>query len=112
MRACLLTAAVSTYLQLWCRIAFTPTPEWTLAADVQRILYGDVPAVANPLSNLFLGRPLGSSGGPGFGWRDITVVKVGASYAPSSEWTFRGGYSYSSSRYPRIRLSSTRWRRA
>jgi long-chain fatty acid transport protein len=81
-------------------IAFTPTPEWTLAADVQRILYGDVPAVANPLSNLFLGRPLGSSGGPGFGWRDITIVKVGASYAPSSDWTFRGGYSYSQQPIP------------
>jgi long-chain fatty acid transport protein len=81
-------------------VAFRPTPEWTLAADVQRIQYADVPAVANPLSNLFLGRPLGSSGGPGFGWRDITVAKIGAVYAATQDWIFRGGYSYSQQPIP------------
>ncbi|NTV11879.1 MAG: long-chain fatty acid transporter, partial [Zoogloea sp.] len=60
--------------------AWKATSALTLAADYQRILYGDVNSIANPLSNLFAGNALGSANGPGFGWRNINVVKVGASF--------------------------------
>ncbi|RKP53655.1 OmpP1/FadL family transporter [Pararobbsia silviterrae] len=73
------------------------TPAWTIAADFQRILYGDVSSIANPLSNLTSGNALlGSSDGPGFGWRNTNVIKFGTSYDVSSHLTVRAGYSHSS----------------
>jgi len=59
--------------------------------DVTRINYSDVPAINNPQSNLFAGNPLGSTNGPGFGWEDITVVKLGLFYKQSDAFTFRFG---------------------
>jgi long-subunit fatty acid transport protein len=32
---------------------------------------------------------LGSANGPGFGWRDITAVKIGANYRIDSAWQVR-----------------------
>jgi long-chain fatty acid transport protein len=37
--------------------------------------------------------PLGAANGPGFGWRDITVVKLGAQWRMSPDWTLRAGYN-------------------
>ena len=36
---------------------------------------------------------LGATGGPGFGWRDMTVLKLGASYQYNEQLTLRGGFS-------------------
>lgn len=73
-------------------IAIKTKPALTLAADAQRILYSDVNAIGNlSLSNL--PSRLGSSSGPGFGWRDVTVLKVGAQYAYSDSLTLRAGYT-------------------
>jgi long-chain fatty acid transport protein len=77
-------------------IAWKVTPVWTVAADFQRILYGNVNAIANPLANLFAGNALGASGGPGFGWRNTNVFKIGTSYDVTSHLTLRAGYSHSS----------------
>ena len=77
-------------------IAVKATPQLTVAADVQRINYSDVNSVGNlSLSNLFAGNQLGSDNGPGFGWRDVTVVKLGASYAYNDSLTVRAGYNHS-----------------
>jgi long-chain fatty acid transport protein len=81
-------------------IAAKITPKVTLAADVQRINYAGISSIANPLSNLFAGNALGSANGPGFGWRDITVVKVGASYAYSPALDLRVGYNHSGQPIP------------
>jgi long-chain fatty acid transport protein len=81
-------------------IAFKATPAVTLAADIEEIKYGSVSSIANPLSNLFSGNPLGSANGPGFGWRDITVVKVGASYDYTPDLTLRIGYNHSGQPIP------------
>ncbi|WP_230412273.1 OmpP1/FadL family transporter [Undibacterium hunanense] len=75
-------------------IAFKPAPGLTLAADVQRIKFAGVKSIANPLANLFAGNPLGSANGPGFGWRDITVVKVGAIYEYNKALDLRAGYNH------------------
>lgn len=78
-------------------IAVKATPALTIAADAQRILYSDVDSIGNlSLSNLFAGNALGSSKGPGFGWRDVTVLKLGAQYAYSDTLTLRAGYNHSS----------------
>ncbi len=36
---------------------------------------------------------LGGDDGAGFGWEDMTVVKVGCQWRASDEWTWRFGYS-------------------
>lgn len=78
-------------------MAINASPALTLAADVERINYSDVDSVGNAsLSHLFAGHLLGSANGPGFGWRDVTVVKLGASYAYSPQLTLRAGYNHSS----------------
>jgi long-chain fatty acid transport protein len=74
-------------------IAVKATPKLTIAADIQQINYGDVDSIANSLSNLLVGNPLGSDNGPGFGWRNMTVFKLGASYAWSEKLTLRAGLS-------------------
>jgi long-chain fatty acid transport protein len=81
-------------------VAWKATGITTLAAELQRIEYGGVDAIANPLARLLQGVPLGASNGPGFGWKDITVYKVGASFAFSPRLTVRGGYSHSDQPVP------------
>jgi long-chain fatty acid transport protein len=81
-------------------LSYVATPELTLAIDGQRLRYSGVPAVGNPLANLFAGNPLGSANGPGFGWRDVEVVKFGVQYAASTAWIIRIGYSHSGQPIP------------
>lgn len=71
-------------------IAVTPKPGWTLALDYQRIKYSGVPAVGNPSMPV---APLGAANGPGFGWRDINVVKLGVAWEMNSQLTLRAGYN-------------------
>ncbi len=75
--------------------------------DVQQINYSDVAAVSNPIASLTDGSCipapptgpgagagcLGSSSGAGFGWEDMTVVKLGYQWQSSDAWTWRVGYS-------------------
>jgi long-chain fatty acid transport protein len=75
-------------------IALKATPKLTIAADVQRINYSDVASVGN-LSLPNLANGLGSDNGAGFGWRDVTTTKLGASYAYSDALTVRAGYNHS-----------------
>lgn len=81
-------------------VAVKPSAALTIAADVKRIEYSDIQSVGNPLSNLFLGKPLGAEGGPGFGWRDITAWKLGVTYVASDRWTLRTGYGHSGNPVP------------
>ncbi len=74
-------------------IALHLTPELTLAADYERIFYGDVNAVGN--SSLSTTPQLGVANGLGFGWKSINVFKAGISYMVSPSWTLRAGYNYS-----------------
>ena len=69
--------------------------------DVQRINYSDVDSIANPIQNLFacpgfMGPDpqscLGGSNGAGFGWEDMTIVKLGYEYELAGN-TYRIGYS-------------------
>lgn len=71
-------------------VAFKPTPAWTLAFDAGRINYSDVAAVNNPSSNP---TQLGSANGPGFGWQDINVYKLGVAWSMSDALTLRAGYN-------------------
>ena len=72
-------------------IAVKATPTLTVAADIQQINYGSAKAIANP--NCGAGCTLGTSGGSGFGWRDMTAYKLGVSYELSKDMTLRAGVS-------------------
>jgi long-chain fatty acid transport protein len=81
-------------------VAVHPTKALTIGLDWQRILYSGVPAVGNSLNSLFAGVPLGASDGPGFGWRNISVVKLGGSYSINESVTVRAGVSKSQQPIP------------
>ena len=77
-------------------VAIKATPQLTVAADIQRIDYSGVNSIGNlSLANLFAGNALGSNSGPGFGWKDVTVIKLGGSYAWNENLTLRAGYNHS-----------------
>lgn len=82
-------------------IAVKAAPTTTVAFDIQRIMYGDVPSIANPLSNMtVLGNPLGSANGAGFGWRNLTIYKIGVSHQYDSTLTLRAGWAHNNVPYP------------
>lgn len=69
--------------------------------DVQRINYSEVAAVANPIQNLLpptgcmagdFTQCLGGSNGAGFGWRDMTIMKLGYEIDLAGT-VYRVGYS-------------------
>ena len=75
------------------------SPTVQVAIDYQRINYGGVASVNDPSTNLgacFQGDRnscLGGSRGPGFGWKDINVYKLGVQWQASPTWTLRAGYN-------------------
>lgn len=76
-------------------LAYKVAPGWTFSTDISRIKYGSVNQVANPISIIALGNyPLGSTIGPGFGWNNVTVVKLGVSYDVAPSVTLRAGYNH------------------
>jgi long-chain fatty acid transport protein len=75
-------------------IAVKATPKLTIAGDIQQIDYAKVPAIGTPVDCFFAGAcQLGASNGPGFGWRDMTVYKIGVSYEVSRSLTVRAGFA-------------------
>ncbi len=95
---------------------FEPTRPLALSFDVQRIFYSQIASVANPIANLF-GCPtagaggtslqdcLGGAYGAGFGWRDMTVYKLGARWRLDSTWTVRVGVSHGGQPIPRSQMT-------
>ena len=96
-------------------LAFRPNKQLTVAFDVQQIWYGDVDSIANDnelaqkcnLAAAFGPTPdgsiydasscLGGDDGAGFGWRDMTILKLGIQYALNDQLTLRAGYSHGNS---------------
>jgi long-chain fatty acid transport protein len=78
------------------------SPQLTIAADVQRINYSDVKSVGNSLdaTQLQQGQLFGSPHGPGFGWKDINVYKLGVSYQAHPQLLLRAGYSHNDQPIP------------
>ncbi|HEY8570737.1 OmpP1/FadL family transporter [Microbulbifer sp.] len=81
-------------------LSWNTTSRLTLAADWQRILYSDTGSVGNSLALLFEGKPLGADGGPGFGWQDVDVTKLGAAYRLNDALTLRAGISHAEQPIP------------
>ncbi|MHB8473488.1 MAG: OmpP1/FadL family transporter [Gammaproteobacteria bacterium] len=91
-------------------LALKPTQDMTVGFDVERILYQGVSSVSNAgptpaeLAPPFLAgnpsRQLGNTGGIGFGWRNMTIYKLGVSYNYSDQWTLRAGFNYGKTPIP------------
>ena len=84
-------------------LAFKATESTTVALDVMRILYSDVRSVGNPGINAYLAGQvgmLGASNGMGFGWRDVTAVKLGVAHQYSSRLTLRAGLTHNTQPIP------------
>ena len=85
-------------------LAWKTAPKSTLTFDVQQIMYSDVASISNSISSLTdgsctPGAPatgagcLGGSAGAGFGWKDMTIYKLGYQWETSPDWTWRVGVS-------------------
>lgn len=73
----------------------------TLSFEWQRLFYKECKLWGNSFKN-YLGaggtQKSGAENGPGFGWSNMDVFKVGADY-DWDYWTFRGGYLHSTVPY-------------
>lgn len=97
-------------------LAIKPTKDFTAAFDVVKIKYSGVASVANAGPGIYGGSgvpedvlldeiavangisthplALGMDNGMGFGWKDMTVYKLGLIYDVSDRLTIRAGYNY------------------
>lgn len=75
-------------------IAIKATPKTVVAFDIEEIKYTDSAAVSNKIDPLLSGVQLGSDNGPGFGWEDMTVYKLGISHELSNDLTVRAGWNH------------------
>jgi len=71
-------------------VAFMPNAAWTIALDYGRINYGGVASVGNSSQRQ---APLGAANGPGFGWANVNVLKIGTAWRMNDSWTLRAGYN-------------------
>jgi long-chain fatty acid transport protein len=74
-------------------LAYKATPALTFLVDVQEIYYSNVSSITHPLLPNIQTSLLGNNRGAGFGWEDITVLKLGVQWQSSKDWTWRVGYS-------------------
>ena len=78
-------------------IAVKATDKLDIAMDILRIDYGSINAIGNSPN---IQKPFGADDGPGFGWEDQTIVKIGAAYQYNSALTLRAGYNYGENPVP------------
>lgn len=72
----------------------------TVAFDWSHINYSEVASIANPMSKMFEPQPLGGDEGPGFGWEDMDVFKLGLIYAAKDNLDLRAGFNYGAQPIP------------
>jgi long-chain fatty acid transport protein len=85
---------------------FSPSKEHTILLDYQQIDYTDAAAISNPMMpnlGMCMGGDfnscLGGSNGPGFGWEDLGIWKLGYQY-DAGNWQARAGYSHNDQPIP------------
>lgn len=72
-------------------VAYDVLPTFTVMLDYKRIFYSGVKSIANSSLAPF---PLGSANGPGFGWKDVDVIALGAEWRATRDLTLRAGYAH------------------
>lgn len=75
-------------------VAYRWEDRLVVAVDVQRLRFDAVSTLGNPFGRLVDGIKAGSDQGPGFGWRAMTVYKIGLAWQVDPRWQLRAGYSH------------------
>jgi long-chain fatty acid transport protein len=81
--------------------AFKVLPTVKLSMDYQRINYNKVKAIGAPTANMLAcmggdaNSCLGAANGPGFGWQNINVIKLGVEWQQTAALTLRAGFNKS-----------------
>jgi len=84
-------------------VGLQASPRIKVALDYQRINYSDVKSIKNASANIFncpfFGgadptQCLGRANGPGFGWDDVDVWKLGAEYQYNNKLSLRAGVNH------------------
>ncbi len=70
------------------------TPKTKVAVDLQQIYYSKTGAIGNSGA---IKKPFGSKGGPGFGWDDQTIVKIGVKHQLNPKLALMAGYNHGDS---------------
>ena len=78
-------------------IAVKATPATTVAFDVEQIAYSGVPSVGTTFPQAL---PFGATGAAGFGWQDMTALKLGVSYVYDPSLTLRAGLNHNNQQIP------------
>ncbi|KAA1175999.1 hypothetical protein FWJ25_02385 [Marinobacter salinexigens] len=78
-------------------IAWSGIENHWLLLDVQHIRYSEINSIGNPLLPNLQTAQLGSDDGAGFGWDDMTIVKLGWQWQQTPEHAWRAGVSYGES---------------
>jgi len=96
-------------MQLYAGLAMKDMEGFDVAFDFGYIPYGQVPSIANSICSFaqfpfnpqapVINNQLGSECGPGFGWQNVWVIKLGAAYKGYEGKIFRIGYAHSSDVY-------------
>lgn len=82
-------------------LSWMPHPRVTVAVEYQRVLYAEQRATGNPgISAIREGRELGTKEGPGFGWNNQDIWKLGLAVKAMSTLDLRMGYSHGSQNMP------------
>lgn len=92
-------------------ITFRPNETLALNFDVEKIWYGDIDSLSNPVRNVYacptaglggtdLSSCFGGKNGGGFGWKDMTIYKIGAQWGSGGDWTWRTGFSHGKAPIP------------
>lgn len=74
-------------------LVITPDKYLSFALDYQRISYSGVKSINNSSMPM---APMGAANGPGFGWKDVDVIKLGAAYRLTEQLQVRAGYNHGS----------------
>lgn len=77
-------------------IAIKANPKTAVALDVVQINYSGIKSLANPNNHNPTGTStdLGAENGKGFGWKDMTVYKLGVAHQMDANTTVRAGWNY------------------
>ena len=91
-------------------LSWKTTENLTIALDIQKTWFSQVDSIGNSMSPaigacMFRATPtstscLGGNKGIGFGWDDMTTVKLGVQYEAANDWTWRAGYSHGNQPIP------------
>ena len=97
-------------------LSFQPNDALALSFDVEHTWFSEVDAVGNGIARLFtcptsptggteLTNCLGADNGAGFGWEDMTTIKLGAQWSANDSLDLRVGYSFGDQPIPNTEMS-------